>query len=146
MFVQSVDWIERLVIFDANVLDVPLVRTEIRTIEASEEGIVFDTIITAGGQQTIGAGQDALTITLTNNYEAEFTGTGERSSSNGNFIGRVRPTPGIFFERELSLAFASTAAPLSAETEQAIRDGRDHARAANMQTKPIQNNPPANDP
>lgn len=135
MGITSIDWLNRTVLFEGDI-DVPAVRQEIRRAEASEDGIVFDTIASVTGRTLIGAGRNALTVTLINDYEWEFIGTGRRRSFNGNFIGVVTETPGIFFERELSLAFAATTAPLSPEQNRNLELARDHARAANTQTKP----------
>lgn len=135
MGITSIDWFDRTVFFDGDI-DVPITRAEIRALEASEDGIVFDEIISVTGNTLIGEGRDALTITLINAYKWMFNGTGSRRSFNGNFVGEVIPTPGIFFQRELSLAFAATTGPLSEEQNQSLELARDHARAANMQTKP----------
>jgi len=133
--VTSVEWDTRTIFFDGNI-DVPVTRRELREIEASQDGIVFDEIISVTGNTLIGAGRNALNVTLINGYEWVFNGVGDRESFNGNFIGIVRPIPGIFFQRELSLAFAATTAPLSDEQDRSLELARDHARAANMQTKP----------
>lgn len=105
MAVVDIDWASRLVTFDDDI-DVPTTRGEIRVLEASEEGIVFDQVISVTGRDQIGAQTSALTVTLINGYVGRFIPDGTYVSSNGNFVGVLLASPGVSFSRELSLAFA----------------------------------------
>lgn len=105
MTVTSIDWTNKVITVDDDI-DVPVFRDEIRAFEASEDGVVFDSIAGVTGRNVIGASTSALTVTLVNGYVLQFDASGSYESRNGNFVGTVVPDPGIFFSRELSIAFA----------------------------------------
>lgn len=113
----TVNWQTKVVYSDASITDLPAHHLELRDLEASETGMLYDDIC-AWQSLDLGGGATLPQIDYINDYALEFIGAGPFVIS-GNLNATINDT-GVQVERKTSAAYATTAVGGSGPSAESI--------------------------
>jgi hypothetical protein len=103
----TIDWQNKLVQSDSDILDILAFKEEVRVLETSAEGIYYDQVITFK-RVDLGGGAFFPAVDLINGYQLKFPTAGNYTIV-GNISGTIVPVAGVYVERKTSAAFAVVA-------------------------------------
>lgn len=113
----SVNWATKVVYSDASITDLPAHHLELRDLEASVTGMLYDDIC-SWQNLNLGGGASLPQIDYINGYVLEFIGAGP-FQINGNLNCTINDT-GVQVERKTSAAYATTAVGGSGPSAESI--------------------------
>ena len=117
----TVNWQTKVVYSDASIMDIPAHHLELRDLEASVTGMLYDDICIWQNLDQ-GGGASLPQIDYDNDYHLEFIGAGPFTIK-GNLNCIINPT-GVHVEREKATAYTTTAVggsgPSVADIAQAV--------------------------
>ncbi len=102
----TVNWQTKVVYSDASIMDIPAHHLELRDLEASVTGMLYDDICIWQNLDQ-GGGASLPQIDYDNDYHLEFIGAGPFTIK-GNLNCIINPT-GVHVEREKATAYTTTA-------------------------------------
>ena len=113
----TVNWLTKIVYSTGSITDLPLHHLELRDLEASPTGMLYESICN-WQSLNLGGGATLPQIDYINGYVLEFIGTGPFVIS-GNLNATINDT-GVQVERKTSAAYATSAVGGSGPTAESI--------------------------
>lgn len=117
----SVDWLNKLVLSTASILDIVDFKEQMRLFEESDVGVLNPPIVTYK-RLNLGSGAYFHGVDFVNGYQLKFPNAGSYEII-GNIGATIVPVAGVFVERTKAAAFATVAGGAGGGlTQQDVRD------------------------